>query len=509
MIGPVSHTPLPPQRPNIPTPTTPAVDKQKGISLHSLKEVAPAIPTLAGATESDRALASQLLVTHHDVLDQTAIQHLIEIKNSEDPSIQSTILSLSTTDISSRYQIIALIGLLYNPAVTDINLIQNLIRKLLSLSTQTDDVALLSSGLKGISTKLPLISDEFKQQIIQQLREPKLQTTLPADLHKDIAEFIAKITTPEQATKAPIVTPLTPQQMSEAARSKLAALFMQIRVMTTITAEAKAPEWLMMFMAFMGIDAALASIDTESNPSIPDGIGFIVLKDAQLPDQWARSQAIQIIEEITADELTRVYKKLLTLHIKRIYVFLPHLAFHPKIDRELLDVVLPPSVRLIKTHVFGPGLGDLIAYIAHRIFVSGINKTANGLIEESISKFRYWVMPQFSVINKQNWFKIMRRKKPIRGHLHPILSLVDTPTCINSLGSTEECVSYMGALVHQALSSEHAYQKATITYKNYYQGALDLLDQIQSVNPNLEVEILHADPETCAFWGNHIGLTLI
>ncbi len=492
-----------------PAPTVIETLDKKGSELPKLKGFDTSFPTQSTqSAEIGRALASRLQNTQ-EASDQYAISKLVSITNSQDTNVQSTILSLPTTDVSSRYQIIGLIGMLYNPSVTDPNLIQGIITRLLALSINPEDIALLGGAFKAIQSKESNLSPQTINAIIQLLEEPTLQTRLPQDSRAQISDFIASLKENKQTgiQQPPIGAPA--QTTSEATRSKLAALLMQIRVMTTVITDTTPPEWLMLFMAFMGIDAALGSIDSELNATIPDDIGLIVTTHANLPELWTRSHAIALVEQATASDITTAYKKLLAGHLKRIFVFVPHLDFYPTLDRELLELVIPPSVKLIKTQVFGPGLSDLVAYIAHRIFVSGINKTAGGLIEESIQKFKYWVMPQLSVISKENWFKVMRRKKPIRGHLHPILSLVDTPTCINSVGSTEEGITYIGALAQQALVSEHAYQKATITYKNNYQGALDLLDKIQTQNPNLEIEIQHADPTTAAFWGNHIGLTLI
>jgi len=437
---------------------------------------------------------------------QSALAHFLQLKQSPLLSDKLAAANLSPQDVGLKEWVIGMVGLLYDPTVNNPGELQTLIARLLSFVTKDSELFLLGHSLNAVSTRLAALPPEGLTQITQILKNSGLLQSKDPVVKQQAQSFLDTLSLRGATNETTVLPQAGPaiSTLSESARSKLLALLIQINIFSKIAQTPEKNAWALLYAALMGIETSITALDGESNPYIPDSIGLIIPENSYLAPEWLGIKAIK-----STSQYEEAIKKLYSMHMKRVFALVPHQRFdtaHEEIYQVLEEI--PQRVKAFETQTFGPAFGELVAAIASGLYRSGVKLTSDMLIRQTIDRFRYWVIPQYSTVGREDWFQLLPRRSSMRPNLYPILNFHHGPACLQALSSHSESINYIEQMIQEEISG-YDYKNIKISYNGHYKMGVELFAKLQSLHPTITIEITESNENVTHFFGQHLSVSLV
>jgi hypothetical protein len=446
---------------------------------------------------------------------QANLAKFLELKRSPNPADREAVLTqFNAESVGLQSWLIGLLGMVYDHVNTDPNFLQSLISNLLSYSKQ-GDTYILFSVLRSLSDRF----DELPPSLLIEIRDFIQTEKLLFDTHppiKQAAETLTQLLASKgvvsgqaSITEAEPLLALPPQ-------AKFVLMQLAQRALTTFVEEKNFDNLSLLYASLLNIENMALSIEDDIRPEFYEEIGFITDSLACVPSSLLKMRAIHVASDETGplvDSYIEKIKYLLSHGYKKCVILASSRDHSPAYDaaKEAVLSLQKPSVKVLDTRIIGPGLGIVIDELVDALYQSGVSrKNAPFIIQNTIEKLHYWVIPQLAVVSRQPWFKRLPKRSPLRNGHHPLLALYEEPYVLYSLKWVEEGATILVQKALEALSStEKNYRRVYIDYKTHYQVALAVFKAIQAKHPKLDI-VLRQSPDTIVqLFGEHLSVALI
>lgn len=498
------------------SPTVGGVEKKSDAPAEAKFNLSAATEFLDSSKQGiqDQLMAKLLVSQSPEVTgNKASLEQFLAYKLSPDPVQRSLAVGMLPSEVGIKEWLIGMVGMLYDPGNQDPGLLQSIIRNVLAFVTSDQELFLLAPALKAIVSRLGDLPDSFIQQVVKTVQNSALMDTTNPGTRAEISAFLDTLSiqglgqagVPSEGKGAMI-------SLTDLTTNRLATLLLQARATTMfVNEDGIKGHWLALYSAFLGIETSLSLLEDELDPYIPDEVALLVDSSTHLPERF-NILAIQTLDsqhghipDLVKERIQFLFQR----KFKRIFALMPNPTFATVYQMVSQTVeALPQKVRIFDLKTFGPGLADLVEMIAEGLYLSGVKHNAEGLITQAISRYRYWVAPQYSVVARQPWFKKLPKKRPLRANLLPVLALFDEPCAVQALSTTDETVSFLFDRVSSAFAMGYPYRKIIVGYRSNFRSAVELVHMLED-SFSVDVEMRHAEPGVIEWWGDHLSLSIV
>jgi hypothetical protein len=465
--------------------------------------------------ERDEALRNQILrPTSSGKSYDSALSQFVQLRNEGQ---LSEAFNLNPAEVGIQEYYIGLVGSLrVNLGYIDKALLQAVVTRLLNFVVTEEDLFLFNPALKAILLNADQLQPETVKQLISIVNNSDLLQNANVDIRLTASEFVNSL--PLRGTPAIRSNPLlsvSPQvlaKLTPESRERITALLMQAKTLTLVSDDRVIrDQWMTIYTLLLQVSAQLSLLEQEIDPYIPDLVGLVIDKKSFLSPKWDGFKAIQVVSggDLVSGYVD-AYRYLLQRYFKHIYALVPHSGYfdlYAAAAEAATTLPYPPHV--IDTKTFGPANGLLVDFIAQALYNIHQDHTVDVMMQHYINRFRYWVVPQLSVVSSQKWFKKMPKRRPIRGALYPVLAVYEDPFCLHALPSPSEAALVLQQQLETCLTAIKGYHKAVIEYHAYPQIAQELAEFTRQNYPQISVELRASDSLTSAYWGEHVSIGVI